>query len=165
MKTNKNILPSHRIKRIREQGYKYQSDQEVSNLAIGNRFAYQLCAVLLIFGVSMASIPLLSIMLLIAFMSVILPNHPFDYIYNYFLSVRLKLPKVPPRSSQLKFACTIATVWIGGTIYLFVNNYMLQGYIAGGVFIGVALIVSTTDLCIPSLLYNTIFNKNNIKNL
>ena len=159
MKTNKKLLTVNRIKRIREQGYSCQSEQEISELAFGNRFAYQLCTSLLIVGVAFANIPILSTMMIIAFFSVLLPNHPFDYIYNYILSDWMKLPKLPQRSIQLKFSCSIATIWIGSTIYLFHSNLMLQGYITGGVFIGVATILSTTDICIPSIIFNKIFIK------
>jgi len=157
MKTN---LSDFRIKRIREQGYTCQSNSEISNLSIGNRFAYQLCTSFLIIGVISASVPLLSAMMFVAFMSIILPNHLFDYIYNYVLRHWMDLPKLPRRSVQLKFACTMATSFIGGTIYCFYNGFMEAGYIIGGALSGVAVLVSTTDICIPSIIFNKLFNKN-----
>ena len=156
MKTNNELITLKRIERIREQGYFCYSKKEISELAFGNRFAYQLCTSLLIVGIAFANIPILSTMMVIAFSSVLLPNHPFDYIYNYILSDWMELPKLPRRSIQLKFACSIATIWIGSTIYLFHNNLMVQGYIAGAVFITLATIVSLTDICIPSIIFNKI---------
>lgn len=155
--SNQPMLSRIRIDRIREQGYVCQTDSEIGELAFGNRFAYRLCVTLLIFGVGFASIPLLSVMLVIAFSSLLLPNHPFDYIYNEVLSKRMNKPKVPPRSNQLKFACTLATLWIASTIYLFYSGLTLWGYIIGSLLIVVATLVSTIDFCIPSKIYNALF--------
>ena len=156
MKTKKNELSTIRINRIREQGYTNQCNQEINDLAFGHRFAFRFCTTLLIIGVVFSNIPLLSVMLCIAFFGVVLPYHPFDYIYNHVLSKRMHLPKLPRRSPQLKFACANATLFIGGTIILFNSNFILAGYALGGLLIGVALLVSTIDFCIPSIIFNSI---------
>ena len=156
-RTDQNQLSKSRINRIREQGYTIQTNAEIIELAFGNRFAYKVCVSLLIIGVSFANIPLLSAMMLIAFLGVVLPNHPFDYIYNLTLHKKMNKPALPPRSRQLKFACTIATLFIGITIYSFYSGLDVLGYITGGSLIGVALLVSTIDLCIPSKIYNALF--------
>ena len=153
-------LSETRISRIREQGYVCHTDAEIKDLAFGNRFAYRLCTTMLIFGVAFANIPLLSVMMVIAFFGVILPNHPFDYIYNLVLSKRMNKPKLPPRSNQLKFACSIATLWIGGTIYMFYSGLTNWGFILGASLIVVATLVGTIDFCIPSKIYNAIFLRN-----
>ena len=162
MKTNKQTTSQHqlsetRIHWIREQGYLSQTDEEIRKLAFGNRFAYRLCTSLLIIGVAFGNIPLLSIMMVVAFLGFALPNHPFDYIYNHLLSKRLNKPQVPSRSKQLKFACSIATLWVAGTIFLFYSGLPTWGYIAGSSLIIVALLVSTIDFCIPSKIYNALF--------
>ena len=157
MKTEKKLSPK-RINYVREQGYVSQCDEEIRQLAFGNRFAYRLCVTLLIPGVLFANIPTLSVMLLVAILGVALPNHPFDYIYNGLLSKRMGKPKLPKRSKQLKFACSLATAFIGATIILFYHNFMLSGYIVGGSLIAVASLVSTIDVCIPSKIYNAIFS-------
>lgn len=150
-------LSETRIKRIREQGYFSQTNEEIKALAFGNRFAYRVCVSLLIVGVIFANIPLLAIMMTIAFLGAILPNHPFDYIYNHFFRQKSNRPVLPPRSKQLKFTCTVATIWIGSTIYLFYSGLTTWGYIAGTSIILVAVLVSTIDMCIPSKIYNALF--------
>jgi len=154
----KTKLSIKRIGRIREQGYNC-SNHEIAGLAIGNRFAYQLCTSLLLLGVVFANIPLLIVMFGVAFLSIILPNHLFDYIYNHAIRHCFKLPKLPPRSKQLKFACSIATIWIAATIYFFYQELFTAGYIAGSSLLFVAILVSTTDICIPSIIYNKLFIK------
>jgi Domain of unknown function (DUF4395) len=158
MKTSSR-LSKRRIERIREQGYFTKDDKEITDLAFGNRFAYQVCTLIWIFGVILTNIPLLGVVMGVAFLSVLLPYHPFDYIYNYLLSDRMQLPKLPPRAPQLTFACSIATIWTGTTIYLFYNGFDFAGYIVGGLFIVITTILSTTDLCLPSIIYNALFKK------
>jgi hypothetical protein len=69
----------------------------------------------------------------------------------------LNKPELPPRSKQLKFACIIATLWLVATTYLFYAGLVIAGYVLGGLLVAVAFIVSTTDFCIPSMIYNFIF--------
>ena len=163
MKTKEIKLSRTRIDRIREQGYFCQTDETIYELAFGNRFAFRLCGAILTIGVVFSNIPILVTMMLIAFLGVILPYHPFDYIYNNILSKRLNKPKLPPRAPQLKFACGIASLWIGGIIFLFHNSLMLEAYIFGGLLIVVASLVGGIDYCIPSKIYNAIFLKNKIQ--
>lgn len=111
----------------------------------------------LLIGVITANIPVLSAMLVVSIFGVILPDHPFDYIYNILLSKPLNKPKLPTRSKQLKFACIVSTIWLATTIYLYYTNLAIAGYVSGGVLFSIAFLVSTTDFCIPSLVYNFLF--------
>ena len=159
MRTKKSSLSPNRISRVKAQGYQNYTDQDIADLAFGNRFAYQLCVSVLFVGVLLCNTIILGTMMTIAFLAVILPNHPFDYIYNYLLANRMNKPKLPPRSRQLKFTCTIATLWIGATICFAQTNMMIAASIMGYSLVGVALLVSITDYCIPSVIYNAIFGK------
>ena len=157
MENEKPILSPRRLYSIRTQGYCNYSDTNLSELAFGNRFAYYLCSFILLIGVITANIPILCAMITVSVFGIILPNHPFDYIYNILLSKTLKKPKLPRRSKQLKFACIVATIWLATTIYLFYSDLAIAGYVSGGVLFAVAFLMSTTDICIPSLFYNFIF--------
>ncbi len=157
MKKNQTLISPARIKRLKVQGYRNYSDANLSDLAFGNRFAYIICSSILLIGVITANIPILTAMMIIALFGVILPYHPFDYIYNHIIQGIINKPKLPPRSKQLKFACRIATIWIAATIYLFYAGFAIAGYISGGLLFSVAFLVSTTDICIPSIIFNFLF--------
>lgn len=157
MKIKQHIISATRIHRIKAQGYSNYSDVELSALAFGNRFAFIFCSIILAIGVITANITILMAMSIVAFLGIFLYYHPFDYIYNHVLRSMLNKPKLPPRSKQLKFACIIATLWLIVTIYLFNANFYIAGYVVGGLLFSVAFIVSTTDFCIPSTVYNFIF--------
>ncbi len=157
MKNEQHIISSRRLHGIRTQGYCNYSDVNLSELAFGNRFAYYTCSLFLLIGVITANIEILSTMMVVSILGILLPNHPFDYIYNIFLSKPMNKPKLPRRSRQLKFACVVATLWLAATIYLFYSGLTMAGYVCGGLLFSVAFLVSTTDICIPSLIYNSLF--------
>jgi hypothetical protein len=157
MKQGQTGLSSGRLYNLRTQGYCNYSDSKLSKLAYGNRFAYYICSSLLLAGVILANIPILATMMIVSIFGVILPNHPFDYVYNNIISSALNKPKLPPRSKQLKFACIISSVWLAATIFLFYTGLTTAGYIVGGIQFSIAFLVSTTDVCIPSLVYNFLF--------
>jgi hypothetical protein len=95
----------------------------------------------------------------VAFMSIVLPYHPFDYIYNHLLSKPMNRPPIPPRSIQLKFACGMATSFILLTMYLFAAGHTLAAYLVGGQLIFVATLVGTIDFCLPSVIFNYLFRR------
>ena len=157
MKNDQHIISSRRLHGIRTQGYCNYSDANLTELAFGNRFAYYTCSFFLLIGVITANIEILGAMMVVSILGILLPNHPFDYIYNIFLSKPMNKPKLPRRSKQLKFACIVATLWLATTIYLFYTGLTTAGYVSGGLLFSVAFLVSTTDICIPSLIYNSLF--------
>ena len=154
MTTKGRLVSATRINRLKAQGYFQYSDEEISSFAFGNRFALALCTMFIAIGVASANIPILLAMTLVAIGGFILPYHPFDYIYNHLLRGLLKKPELPPRSKQLKFACKRATMWLIATISLFYMGFETAGYVCGGILFSVAFLVSTTDFCIPSTIYN-----------
>jgi len=89
MKSNRQILSETRINRMKVQDYCNYSDAELSELAFGNRFAIILCSTIIAIGVTTAIIPILIAMTIVAFFRIILPYHPFDYIYNHLLRNKL----------------------------------------------------------------------------
>lgn len=154
------LISPERISRLKVQGYDTGfTDEEISEHAVGNRFAYQMCTVLFSTGLALTSIPVLAVGAIIAFSTVLLPYHPFDYVYNYVIRHWLKRPKLPRRTNQAKFACGIASLWLGIIIYLFYHSLFTWGYVLGGILLVIALLVSTIDFCIPSIIYNKLFRK------
>ena len=42
---------------------------------------------------------------------------------------------------------------------MFYAGHMVAGYVLGGLLASVSLLVSSTDICIPSIIYNFIFKE------
>ena len=145
---------------MRAQGYISESDQTLSNTAFGIRFAYRMCVTIIVVAMATQSVALFWVMLGIAFLGVVLPNHPFDYVYNFLLSGLMNRPKVPARSRQLKFACTIATLCLAAVVYLLASGFTTPAMVLAGMLAAMAAIPSTIDFCVPSVIYNALFQKN-----
>ena len=160
MKTTNNILSETRLKRLRAQGYTNVNDEELSDMAFGIRFAYRTCVAIIVAAILFQSIEIFTGMLIIAFLGIVLPNHPFDYIYNAILSKTMNKPKVPARAVQLKFACTIATIWLAAVVYLMYTGNITSALILGGLLAITASLPSTIDFCVPSAIYNNLLTKN-----
>jgi Domain of unknown function (DUF4395) len=144
-------------KRLMVQGYNCYSDAELSQHQFGIRFAYYLCDSLVLIGLLLSNLWILAAAMFIAFLGWLLPRHPFDYLYNSVIRKMLDKPELPPRTKQVRFACGIATVWLAGTILLFHYGLFFLGYLLGGLLVAVATLVATTDICIPSMIYNALF--------
>jgi hypothetical protein len=159
METKASFISPTCRKRLHVQGYENFSDKELNDYKFGIRFAYACCITLVAFGLFFQSIPILAIAPVIAFVGAFPPYHPFDYLYNYGVRHLLGKPKLPPRTNQGRFACGIASVWLSITIYLLYTNYIVFGNILGIALLAVGTLVVTTDICIPSIIYNSIFKK------
>jgi hypothetical protein len=153
------MITAVRRKRLEVQGYCEFTDKQLNEYKFGIRFAYYLCDSIVILGLLLASKEILGAMMVIAFFGMFPPYHPFDYLYNYGVRHLFRKPLMPPRSNQGRFACGMATVWLGGTISLFYLGLNLSAYMAGGTLVAVATLVSTMDICIPSMIYNFLFKK------
>lgn len=159
MTLKQEILSEKRLNRLRTQGYTNQSDYELSDMAFGIRFAYRLCVGVVITAMLTQSLVLFSGMFVLACLGILLPNHPFDYIYNYTLSKWMDKPQLPARAKQLKFACTIATLWLASVVYFLSVGFTTTAMVLAGMLAFVAALPSTIDYCIPSVIYNALFSK------
>ena len=153
------ISPACR-RRLHVQGYDKFSDSELNEFKYGIRFAYALCITSVALGLILNSIPILLFTTLIAFAGAFPPYHPFDYLYNYGVRHTLGKPKIPPRTRQGRFACGIASVWLAATIYLLYIGYTLTANLLGVALFAVGALVASTDICIPSKIYNALFRRN-----
>lgn len=144
--------------RLEAQGYCGYSDKELSWHRHGIRFAYQTCTVCVAVALFTNSIFLLSLSLFVSLLCVILKRHPVDYLYNIVLKIYHK-PEIPFRTKQTKFACSVAAFWILVTLLLMSSGWVGTAIIWGSVLVAVGSLVSTTDVCIPSILYNYLFQK------
>jgi len=153
MNKQKQLLSPVYKRRFHIQGYDIYTDQEIYNYKHGIRFAYLGCGALVAFGLVLQNIPILAIAMAIAFLSVLLPLHPFDYLYNSVVRYMINKPALPNRTNQGKFACGIATVWLGAIIYLLIDGYLIAGNILGGLLLTQAFVVGTIAICVPSDLY------------
>jgi hypothetical protein len=144
---------------LEEQGYNNLSHVELSKHRLGIRFAYVSCGTLVALGLALKSQTILIIANGIAFLGMLPPYHPFDYLFNYGVRFLVGRPKLPARSNQGRFACAIATVMLGAINYFLYQGNFTAFYITGAALLTSAVLVGFFDFCIPSKTYNALFKQ------
>jgi hypothetical protein len=143
--------------RLNIQGLGDISDEVLASTAPWHRMAFGLCSVLAGLGTILASPVILFSLIAVAGPAALLPFHPFDLIYNFGIRHLRKTGPLPPRMAQARFACGLASVWLAATAMAFRADMLVLGYVLGGALTAIGLLVATTDICIPSMIYNAVF--------
>jgi len=152
-----NNISSVTRRRLDIQGFDDVDENLLRQTASWLRFPFVLCAILAALGTLLASPVFLYVLAPFAALSAIFPIHPFDLIYNYGIRYLTKTPPLPKRGAPSRFACGSGAVWLIVTALMFQEGNLLIGYIIGGSITFAALLVSTINFCIPSLIYRSIF--------
>ena len=152
-----NTLSATTRRRLNVQGLSDVDDMTLAETAPWHRMAFGLCALFAALGTVLASPTILWILTAIAALAALFPVHPFDLIYNHGIRYLRNTRPLPKRRAQSRFACGVGAVWLVATALAFQSGALVTGYILGGALTGVAALVATTDICIPSMIYNALF--------
>ncbi len=144
-------------RRLDIQGFERVDDATLAPVAPWLRLAFGLCTVMAGVGTAMASPLTLLLLVPFAALAALLPVHPFDLIYNYGIRFVTRTSPLPRRGAPSRFACGLGAVWLVATAWVFHTGHPTLGYVLGGLLTSVAALVSTTDVCIPSLIYRSLF--------
>ena len=144
-------------RRLEIQGFDGIEKRTLAETAPWLRLAFALCTVLAAAGTLLASPAVLWSLVAIAALAAAFPVHPFDLPYNYGLRHLTGTGPLPERGAPNRFACGLGAVWLAATGWAFHAGATVTGYILGGMLTLVGLLVSTTDICIPSLVFRAIF--------
>ena len=150
-------LGAKRLCRLDVQGFDTVDEDLLAQVAPWLRLAFGLCATLAIVGTARASPPLLLTLAGIAFLAALSPVHPFDLIYNHGIRHATGTPPLPKRGPPSRFACGIGALWLIVTVGAFESSLTTVGYVLGFTLASVAILVSTMDICIPSMIFRAIF--------
>ena len=143
--------------RLEVQGFVGVEELTLNETAFWLRLAFALCTVLAAAGTLLASPILLWSLVPIAALAAAFPVHPFDLFYNHGLRYVTGTGPLPRRGAPNRFACGVGAVWMIATGWAFHAGAFTTGYVLGGMLALVGLLVSTTDICIPSLIYRAVF--------
>jgi hypothetical protein len=147
-----------RTRRLLEiQGFDAVDVRELAPVAPWLRLAFGLCGLLGGVGTLLASPTILLVLALIAALAAASPVHPFDLIYNHGIRRFTGTGPLPKRGAPTRFGCGMGAVLVLVTAWAFSAGHQVAGYALGGALTFVVLLVSTTDICIPSLIYRSIF--------
>ena len=147
------------IDRLDAQGYASVDRQTMAAVEPWLRWSPALCASVMAIGTILASPWVLWGLAVTAALGTVIPNHPFDYIYNLGVRRLTGTPLLPPNGAPRKFACGIAAAWLSVTGAAFAADLPTLGYVLGGVITAMASLVAITHFCIPSLVYGLLFGR------
>lgn len=150
------VSPATR-RRLEIQGFVGLDDRTLAETSPWLRLAFALCTMLAAIGTVLGSPVFLWALIPIAALAAAFPVHPFDLLYNHGIRHLTGTGPLPKRGAPSRFACGLGAVWLLVTGWAFQSGYALAGYLLGGALTAVGLLVSTTDVCIPSLIYRIIF--------
>ena len=152
-------LGAKRLHRLDVQGFDTIDEDVLARIAPWLRLAFGLCAILAIVGTALASTPILLTLAAIAFLATILPVHPFDLIYNLGIRHVTGTPPLPKRGPPSRFACGVGALWLIVTVGAFDYSFTVVGYVLGYTLALTALLASTTDICIPCMLFRVLLGR------
>ncbi|HUG16481.1 MAG TPA: DUF4395 domain-containing protein [Thermomicrobiales bacterium] len=144
-------------RRLDIQGFDHVDDCTLAPVAPWLRLAFGLCAFFAALGIALQSPPILLSLATIAVLAALFPVHPFDLLYNHGLRFLTGTPSLPRRGAPSRFACGLGAVWLLPVAWAFYAGHDVVGYALGGTLAAVAALVSMTDICIPSLVYRSLF--------
>lgn len=150
-------LQSCTLRRLDIQGFDTVDARKLAEVAPWLRLTFALCALLAGIGTVMASPTVLLVLVPIAALGAASPVHPFDLVYNHGIRHLTGTGPLPKRGIPSRFACGLGATWLVVTAWAFWAGHTVLGYTLGAVPTCLATLVSTTDICVPSMIYRSIF--------
>jgi hypothetical protein len=147
--------------RLEAQGFCGLDDEALEELAPWMRWTYTLGMLVTAVGVALMSPVVLWALAAITAVGILLPFHPFDLLYNYGFRYMTGTRPFPRSGPQRHFVFVVATVWLVATGWAFYISSNIVGFALGVPLILVAALASTTNICIPSFIYNTVVRRLN----
>jgi len=141
------------------QGFVGLSDEAITGLEPWLRFSPAVCAAWAGTATWAASPATLGTLTVFAVLGAVLPQHPFDAIYNHGARHVTRTPPIPRYAAPRRFACVVAAAWLAATTACFAAGAPGPGYALGALFTLVALVPVATGFCVPSFVYGLVFNR------
>ena len=150
-------LTSRRRRLLEIQGFDTVDAQELARVAPWLRLAFGLCTLLGALGTVLASPAILLMRATVATIAAASPAHPFDLLYNHGIRHLTGTAPLPRRGVASRVGCGMGAVFLLVTAWAFSAGHVVTGYTLGGMLTLVVLLVSTSDICVPSMIYRSIF--------
>lgn len=125
-------------------------DKAIVQMAYGLRLAPALCMTWAATGTVLASSTILWALVPLAILGALLPNHPFDALYNFGLRHLIGAAPLPRYPLTRRLVCVMAVMMLLLAGWGFQASLPMVGYFFGGQMAAVALIYSTTGFCLAS---------------
>jgi hypothetical protein len=149
----KTMLSARTLLRLERQGYGDMNLSEMERIENVLRLLPGACAVLIGAATAAGSSTFMYLLMMVAFMSAALPNHPLEILYNSVS--RLSRPQqIPPNRIPRRAGCAVVAVFLYAAGHSFVLNCMASGYTIGSALVVIAAIKAVTGYCpVAHLMY------------
>ncbi|MBI1175882.1 DUF4395 family protein [bacterium] len=155
MKANEGpSCPLDRLRwKLQLQGFNGLSDGEVTTLSWALKVAPAFCVVWVSIGGWFESPFIVGTLIPFAFLGAVLPWHPFDVPYQWFFRRWINGPAIPSYGAPRRFACAVATVWLGAIVLAMLMAHAVVADLLIGLFVVTAMMPVLFDFCVPSFIY------------
>ncbi len=143
-------------RRLDIQGLEEVEDEWLVEVKPWLSMAFYGCVLLAGLGTALASTEILWGLVAITVLGTVSRVHPVDLIYNHGIRRLTGTRPLPERRAPTRFACAVGTVWLIVVILLFWGGYSVAAYALGALLAAVALLVATTGICIPSIIWRAL---------
>jgi hypothetical protein len=133
------------------QGYRLTPEQS-RDLRWGLRLPTAFCLAFVVTGLALQSAVLILALVPVGIVAGWTPRHPFDLVWNHGLRHLSGAPELPPNPRPRRHAFKLASVWLLGVGLLFAFGQTTAALVLGGILVGVCVVNTTTNFCVPSTL-------------
>lgn len=144
-------------RRLETQSFLEQSNDRLRELKHWWRFTPTLNWIITLVGVVLAWPQILYFQALLMGIAVILPSHPFDWLYNYGLRFLTGTAPLPKSGQRRKVMFAFASVLIALLGVWFDLGYYTVGYIQGSIMSLLGGLLVVFNLCVLSEILAKIF--------
>jgi len=146
----RSMLAAETRLRVEIQGFSGYRRGERASVVPWLRFTPAVSLLALLAGTALAS-PLLVFLVASAMaLGVLLPGHPWDYVYNGVVRRMTRTGPLPRSGWRRRLAFSIATPWLAATACCFHAGAVSAGYVLGVVMATLMLPLATVHLCVVS---------------
>src|SRR5215472_15448695 len=145
--------------RIQAQGFCGLSDAMYAQINYPLRLSPAICMVWAAVGTALASPTILWALVPFAVLGAILPGHPFDVLYNYWLRHLVGKPMLPRYGKRRRMACLMGATTVGAVAWAFQTGIPMLGYLLGALLVTITFVQVSTGICMPSIMMRVLFGK------
>jgi Domain of unknown function (DUF4395) len=140
-------------RRLAMQGFIGLDDAALAEIRPWLRLAPAICSALIAVATLLAMPIVLWALMPFGTICAIRGVHPFDLIYNLGLRHLLGTQRIPRYAAPHRFACLLATIWLGIPASTFFAGVPLLGYALGAALVLATGIAASTDFCAGCFIY------------
>jgi len=143
-------------RRTRLKGWRGPEASQADAAVGAQRLAPALCAVGATAGALTGSPLVLAAFAATALAGALAANHPFESLYNRWATSRGR-QQLPANRAANRSGCVIGAAFLGGAAIAFALGATTLGLVLALVLGGTAAFVAVTGICVPSLIFTTIW--------